>query len=200
VRWEGDSIVLVAGRHRLQAYLRLGMKVVDCVIFDGDETADLTVLERSEHIAEWIKLADIPKAQVEPSGKRHTGGRPDQGINDAVRNLGVERNDAQRAVRTSNLPDEAKTTARSLGLDDNQSALLAATRSADPVSTLHEIAKRRAVRPAPEEQAKRDPLTPLLDQVAAALSDLAPAVLEALTQDQRTFCSMLRQRLAGASA
>ncbi len=61
------------------------------------QRADLTVMERAEHIAEWVRLTEAKsKAQVAPSG--HTGGRPDKGINAAVRDLHIDRTEAQRAV------------------------------------------------------------------------------------------------------
>jgi ParB family chromosome partitioning protein len=65
------------------------------------------------------------KAQLAPS---HTGGRADKGINAATRQLGIDRTDAQRAVKVDELTPEAKQTAREVGLDDNQSALLAPDR------------------------------------------------------------------------
>lgn len=60
--------------------------------------AELTPLERSYYIAEWMRLTDEKgkaKAQVVPSA--HTGGRPNKGINAATRELGLERTKAQRA-------------------------------------------------------------------------------------------------------
>ena len=73
VRWDGEGdearIVLVAGRHRLEACRRLGFQLVDCAVFAGTETearlweiaenlhrADLTDDERRVHLAEWVKL------------------------------------------------------------------------------------------------------------------------------------------------
>jgi hypothetical protein len=53
------------------------------------------VLERSEHIAEWIKLTEI-KAQVAPLEKPYDRGRANQGINAAIRELGIDRAEEQR--------------------------------------------------------------------------------------------------------
>lgn len=39
------------------------------------------------------------KAQLAPSAKPHTGGRASLGINAAVRELGIDRTEAQRAVK-----------------------------------------------------------------------------------------------------
>ena len=110
---DGDTCdgvpLLVAGAHRLAAAKSLGWEKIDCIEVDDDPVkaemweiaenlhrAELTVLERSEHIAEWVRLTDgQPKAQVAPS--LHTGGRSDKGINAAVRELGIGRTEAQRA-------------------------------------------------------------------------------------------------------
>jgi ParB/RepB/Spo0J family partition protein len=64
-----QDAILVAGFHRVEACKRLGLKTIDCVVFDGDETAarlweiaenlhraELTALERSEHLEEWRRL------------------------------------------------------------------------------------------------------------------------------------------------
>jgi ParB family chromosome partitioning protein len=182
-RLDGES-VLVAGNHRLEACRRLGMQFIDCLVWQCDDVqarmweisenldrAELTVLEKSRHIDEWRKL----KAQLEPLAKPHNRGRPNQGINDAVRELGIERNEAQRAVKIAGLSEEAQTTAREVGLDNNQSALLAAARAPDPVTTLRDIAARGSVRPAPVQPAPNDTADrasdATLDNVAASMAN-----------------------------
>jgi hypothetical protein len=102
------------------------MSLIECNVFEGDDDdarrweiaenlhrSDLTVLERSEHIAEWVRLTgDIPdSAQVAPklSSRGRAGeGRPESGINAAVRELGIDRTEAQRAVKINALSDAAK--------------------------------------------------------------------------------------------
>ena len=141
VRWVGDDLMLVAGRHRLEAVRRLGWDSVDCIRMDGtdDEArmweiaenlhrADLTVLERDEHVAEWVRLAgknhteDKP-AQVAPVS--NVGGRGKEGgMSAASRELGVERTAAQRATKVAAITPEAKSAAKENGLDNNQAALL----------------------------------------------------------------------------
>lgn len=128
--------VLIAGLHRLEAARILGWDDIPSVVSDGTEIdakmweiaenlhrADLTVLERSEHVAEWIKLADEKPAQIAPvyakGGRGNTGG-----INAAVRDLGIERTEAQRAVKINNIPDEVKEAAKEAGIDDSQTALM----------------------------------------------------------------------------
>lgn len=166
------SYVLVAGAHRLEAVKRLGLDFIDVVIFNEDETgarmweiaenlhrAELTVLERSEHVAEWVALVDereeaaaleamlygtrqstddhfeaanIQPAQVAPvnKGGRSDGGKPKEGgLNAAARELGIERTDAQRSIKIAGLTPEAKQAAVETGRADNQSALLQAAKA-----------------------------------------------------------------------
>lgn len=128
---------LVAGRHRLEAARQLGWSEIDAIIIGGDERdarlweiaenlhrAELTVLERSEHVAEWIRLTEEKVAQLGPPSGGHQPA--EAGIRKAAREIGVSRQQAQRAAKVDGLSDEAKTAAREVGLADNQSALLKA--------------------------------------------------------------------------
>lgn len=67
-----------------------------------------TVTERSEHIAEWVRLTEERNklAQVAPV-PGNTGG-----INAATRELGIDCTEAQRAVKITALPPEVKQEAR----------------------------------------------------------------------------------------
>jgi len=140
VRYDDASgdVILVAGLHRLEAARRLGWETIPAIYTDGtpDEArmweiaenlhrADLSQLERDEHVAEWIALAERISAQVAPKMDR---GRPEAGINKAARELGVDRTDAQRAVKVAGLAPEAKEAARDAGLADNRTALLQAAK------------------------------------------------------------------------
>ncbi len=72
-------------------------------------------------------MTDGSPAQVEPVKSRRAdgrGGSVGDGINAAVRELGIERNEAQRAVKIDRITPEAKEAAREAGIADNQSALL----------------------------------------------------------------------------
>jgi ParB/RepB/Spo0J family partition protein len=68
------KIVLVAGAHRIAAFKKLGRDKIDCYVLDENEPeekarlweiaenlhqAELTALEKSEHIAEWVKLTEM---------------------------------------------------------------------------------------------------------------------------------------------
>ena len=151
--------VLVTGLHRLQAAKLLGWQEIECFVVEHESEdlarmweiaenlhrAELTVLERDEQIAEWVRLSETVSAQLEPKPQ---GGRPEGGTRAAARELGIEKEDARRATKVAGLTQEAKDAAREVGLDDNRSALLRASlqapeRQADAV---REIAEAKASR------------------------------------------------------
>jgi uncharacterized ParB-like nuclease family protein len=155
VRKKGEQYLLIAGRHRLEACRKLGREHVPAIIVsmsNGDarkweiaenlHRADLSKLERDELVAEWINLTEVSSQ----SERKPQGGRPEGGLEAAARELGVERNDAHRAVRVASISEEAKDAARDAGLDDNRSALLkvAAAPAAQQTAVVRELAERRA--------------------------------------------------------
>lgn len=168
-----DVPILVSGMHRLEAAKSLGWPEIDAFVMECDDRdfrlweiaenlhrAELTVQERSEHIAEWVRLTgEGLKAQVAPLECTHDRGRENKGINAAVRDLGIDRTEAQRAVKIAALAPEAKEAARSAGLDNNQSALLSAAREETPsaqVATIEaEARKRQEAALAREEERQR---------------------------------------------
>lgn len=156
---DNNRIILVAGYHRLEAARRLEWDEIDCIFVNADEIecqlreiaenlhrAELTALERDEHIAKWVELAAIKARQVDEPLK---GGRQpnEKGQAKAARELGISEPDARRAAKVASLSDEAKQVARDTGLDDNRSVLLAATKQSDDVTYLRaEHARREAER------------------------------------------------------
>ena len=154
-----SAYVLVAGRHRVEACKRLGMEQIECSLVDVDATgarmmeiaenldrAELTALERDEHVAEWIKLADLQSSQVATNENKRSDGRghrPAGGINAASRELGIDKDDAHRATKVAGLSDRAKAVAKELGLDDNRSVLLKAAKADDGVAFLRAEHERR---------------------------------------------------------
>lgn len=149
--------VLVCGGHRLEAVRRLGWEAIEAFVEDIDEVdaelweisenlhrSELTTLERDEQVARWISLTEKKVlAQTEP---KPLGGRPEGGIRAAARELGVDRNDAARALKVAALSDEAKAAARDAGLDDNRSVLLEAAK-AEPsrqAAVIREIAEAKS--------------------------------------------------------
>ena len=159
---------LVYGLHRLwAAFLFLGWGEIDCRIIEGDDRharmveiaenlhrAELTALERSEQVDEWIRLAEEMKREISAQVAQKFGpGRPEGGLSSAAREIDVDRDAARRAQTIAGLPTEAKVTAHELGLADNQAALLKAAKSQDPVSSLEQHSKQR--RQTAEELAQR---------------------------------------------
>lgn len=150
-----DSVpVLVAGLHRLEALKRLGWTTVDCDVFDDAIDADqweisenfhrsdLTVDERGVHFRKWVDL-EIEKqkrkgvflqvANKLSSRGREGEGRPEGGVDAAARALGLESTEAHRLASIGNMSEEALASARTAGLNNNQSVLLAAARDGKAV-------------------------------------------------------------------
>jgi ParB family transcriptional regulator, chromosome partitioning protein len=170
IRRDG-RFVLVAGRHRLEALRVIGADKVPVRIVDMDDIdarlwtisenlhrTELTALERSEQIAEWIKLT-AEKAEADKNAEvlaqvaqNPQGGRPEGGVRAAARELGVDRDSARRAVKIASITSEAKEAVRSAGLADNQSALLkvASHFDQDQVEAVGTIVKERAEAPKAE--------------------------------------------------
>jgi hypothetical protein len=173
---EEEPWVLVTGRHRLQACVELGFDKVEVREEDGTELdarlweiaenlhrAELTVAERSRHIAEWVRLTrftntseannncatctDIPRGPGQPQG----------GVSAAARELGIERTDAIRAIKIDSLTVEAKAAAVETGLDNNQSALLAAAKEDGAEAQVEALKQRAAKRDAPKPPRPKAP-------------------------------------------
>jgi len=142
---------------------------VPCFVFEGTERqakiweivenlhrAELTVLQRSEQESELLELLKMEDADVSAQfgqklpmkgvGQGVGGGRPEGGLSEASRELGITRQSAQRAAKIAGLSDEAKQVAMATGLDDNQSAMLAVAKvdKAGQAEALREIAARKA--------------------------------------------------------
>lgn len=175
VRRDGDRLILVAGAHRLEAHKRLGRdtiaaQIVACTsdearlreITENLHRAELTLLERDEHIAEWIRLKQETAVADDKLARRETvskGGRGKTGgLRAAARELGVDKSTAQRAVAVASLSDEAKLAARSSGIDNSRAALLAAAKEHTPdaqVAKINEFAEAKAKRAA--KHSRRSP-------------------------------------------
>ena len=104
--------VLVAGRHRLEALRVIGTEKAPCRIVDMTDIearlwtisenlhrTELTVSQRANQIAEWVRLTAEKVAQVAPP----LGGEQpaDKGIRAATRELGIDRREAQTAEKVS---------------------------------------------------------------------------------------------------
>lgn len=123
VRDDGEWPVLVAGLHRLKAAERLGWEKIDAIYLEGDERdarlweisenlhrADLSAVERAEHIDEWRRLTVAKGAQVAPpSGGKQPG---DRGHYKTAETLGVSRDTVRRAEAIASLPETVRDQAR----------------------------------------------------------------------------------------
>lgn len=168
---------LVYGGHRLEAARKLGWDTIDCHLIEADDRqarmaeiaenlhrAELTALERSEQVAEWLRLEEehatekagqVDRLSATVGGRGKTGG-----ISEAAREIGIDRSTARRARKIGTLPPEAKAAAQELGLDDNQSALLRAAKSAQPVASLQQHAAHRVAGAGKRSQTTRSPVSP----------------------------------------
>jgi hypothetical protein len=112
--------------------------------------AELTKLERDEQIAEWIKITErriIANCDSSKPG-------PKSAVNAASEELGVDKDDAHRAVQVSKLSEEAKEVARETKLDNVRSVLLDAAKSGDDVTYLRDEHARREAEKARKEAEK----------------------------------------------
>jgi hypothetical protein len=88
--------------------------------------AELTTLERSSQVAEWVTLSEgktggkpVQPEQVSKGGRGNKGG-----VAAASRELGVDRSEVNRSIKIADISDEAKEAATAAGLANNQTALL----------------------------------------------------------------------------
>jgi ParB-like nuclease domain len=167
--------MLIAGRHRVEALRVIGRDPIDVRVVDFDDIEarlwtisenlhrnELNALQRSEHIAEWIRLTEasqssqvetavLPDGATAPEKVRqldavYAGGRGNiGGVRAAARELGITEPEARRSVKIDSITPEAKEAAYEAGLDRNQSALLkvASYANEDQVEAVADIAKAR---------------------------------------------------------
>jgi hypothetical protein len=157
VRWrhtaDGEAeVVLVAGRHRVEACVRLGMPIMDCVIFEGSEDEallweiaenlhrnELTSDERREHYAAWVKItADKVLHGATPLG----GFQPlEKAIRKAAVELGVNAATISRAVAAESLTPEVKVAADEAGIGTVKRAEI--SREPNPAAQLAAIKREQ---------------------------------------------------------
>lgn len=150
--------ILVAGATRLAAAKRLGWEMIDTLTADVTEVearkheiaenlhrSELTVAERAEHVAEWVRLAGGAVSDKLSETRRE--GRPGE-ASAVARGLGLPEREVQRAVKVASISEQAKQAAISAHLDNNQSALLkiAASQPAEQVEKVRELAAERDAR------------------------------------------------------
>jgi ParB/RepB/Spo0J family partition protein len=133
VRRKGEQYLLVAGRHRMEACRKLGREHVLSTIVsmtnaearmweiaENLHRAELTKLERSSQISEWVDLVsrNLPETREGRPGAQAA----------ASRELGIPVDEVKRSVKIAAMTEEAKEAAHDAGIDDNQSKLLAVAR------------------------------------------------------------------------
>lgn len=195
---EGERLWLVAGHHRLAAMKKLGWDMADVFVIYGEDIEielreiaenlhreDLSKLERDNHLARWIELTDVKEVSTQVVSKPK-GGRPEGGVRAAWRELGVNREDARRAVKVASLSDEAKKAAVDHGLDDNRSALLAAAKENDPKAQVAKIVERAAKK----SKGNAKQALPVVDDI---VGKDAPLIWRPITQEAETFLEEHRQ-------
>lgn len=158
VRSEGGKFALIAGRHRLEAYRLLGedsipadvvkMDKIDAEMWEISENlhrSELTALQQSVQVSRWIELRKIQR-ENEFCAESAQKGRPEGGVRAAARDLGLAETTAREDTRINTLSDDAKEAAVEVGLDDNRTALLAASRGepAEQAKIIRDYAEKKA--------------------------------------------------------
>jgi ParB-like chromosome segregation protein Spo0J len=165
-RGRDNTYVLVAGRHRLEAFRKLGEEFIPSLITSMSKAearkweisenlhrCDLTKIERAELLAEWVHLTEEEVSRQVVPKPGTMGGRPESGIAAASRELGIGEKEAQRAVKIAAISAEAKAAALEAGIDDIQKDLLrvAAAEPEKQVATVHQIAADKS-KPKPKNE------------------------------------------------
>jgi ParB/RepB/Spo0J family partition protein len=158
---DNATAYLVAGRHRLEAARELGWEFIDAIFLScGDaerrmaeisenlHRAELTVQERSEQVAEWVRLASVSSISPQLGAKL---GRPESGVKAAARELGMPAENVRRAVKIAAISPEAKDAAKQAGIDNNQSKLLAVA-SEPPEKQVAKVVQLRTANEAAKER------------------------------------------------
>jgi len=171
--------------------------------------AELTALERSEHVSEWIQLAERKAAQVllqdatKLSKRGRDGeGRPESGVRAAARELNIESTAAHRAVKVASLSDAAKEAARETGLDDNRSALLdaAAKSEEEQAERIREIAREKEMRRKLREMTAQDKKPATSAVTDCVVGEFRRLWLAASEEDKRTIYDIVKRHYASQSA
>jgi ParB family chromosome partitioning protein len=151
-----DSLLLVCGLHRLEAFRELQRDRIPAFILTASTTeiearmtelaenlhrVELTELERAEQIHEWRELAKVRKLSA-PSNHQPAG----SGARETARELGVDEKTVRNASRIASIIPEAKEAARNEGIEDNQSKLLqvAAAPRMQQVATVRKLAAAKS--------------------------------------------------------
>lgn len=150
---------LVAGHHRLEAAKLLGWKRMSCSVLEGDvkdavrweisenfHRTELSVLERSEALIRMVD--DLGFDQLDQKPKKVRADRLDTKAANNItlpgKSFHAKRHAVARARKIAGLSEEVKKKVKSVGLDNNQKALLKI--AVAPVKEQEELIKSLASR------------------------------------------------------
>jgi hypothetical protein len=173
------TLVLLAGRHRLEAAKSLNWTHIESIELKGTEQqarlwhveenlirGDLSVLDRAEHIDQWVLLHEANNEISGQPDQKKKPGRPEGGIAKAARNLPVpgkteeaRRKFIERSIKIATIAPEAKAAVRSAGLANNQRALLAIANEPTPEAQLLKVAELSAAKRARPKQDSSAPVS-----------------------------------------
>jgi ParB family transcriptional regulator, chromosome partitioning protein len=209
--------ILVAGRHRIEALRVLGKEQVPIRIVDFNDVEarlwtisenlhrnELNALERAEQVAEFLRLSEevrqvapAPAAAQTVTPQSAQVARPDRryeqrGDSLAAREHGITRDEVRRARTIAALPDDVKARARSLGIDVNQSALIAAAKAPTKEAQITTLEQRAVRTVAPI--VSRPPSLRNLENIAAG--ELAKWIKETTPNDRLHVIDVLERAAA----
>jgi ParB-like chromosome segregation protein Spo0J len=167
---------LSTGVHRLEAVKALGWKKVPCVYITGGEKvarlweisenlhrAELTALEESEFIAEWLKLTEQKDEDVSAqNGQKGKIGRPKGGVSDAARKLpgkgtqSAKRHKISRAAKIAGIDAEVKRQIVEAGFADKPNKLNAIGSKPDKDAQLKELQRLKTGRRKADKERSED--------------------------------------------
>jgi tetratricopeptide (TPR) repeat protein len=160
---------LISGLHRLKAFEQLGRETIPAEVRDVSDhdarlieitenlhRAELTQLERAEHVEVWQKYLEThPKRANENEStaisghadQKSTGGvsqignqagRPTGGTSQLARDLNLDRKEVERGLKIASIEQQVKDAIIAAGLDNYKKALLAISKLKEKNATLEE--------------------------------------------------------------
>jgi pyruvate/2-oxoglutarate dehydrogenase complex dihydrolipoamide acyltransferase (E2) component len=136
-------------------------------------------------------------------GPKPQGGRTESGDRLAARDLGITRQEIRRAQTIAALPDETKAAAHERGLDDNQSALMAAAKERTTeaqVAVLEDVAERGRVAATPSVRPLRDLMNISAGELARWIKITTPNDRPHVIRVLEQAAAILRDELEGRTA
>ncbi len=209
--------LLIAGRHRLEALRVIGEERVPARVVDFDDVearlwtisenlhrTELTVIQRSEQIAEWIRLMEAKQPErlpgqvaqpVLPDGRKAGPQHQPSGISKAARELPIEgkteeakRSNVRRALAVDSLSQEAKEAAVALraAKAPPEAQVEALVPSRENCVPRHAVGERRE---GPEQPAAK----PLRNLEYRSAGELARWIKETTPNDRTRVIRLLRE-------